>query len=261
MKKLLLFMMLCVASGLPAYFEAFNSYALDSNITANPPNYAVLGGQSFLVKAGFGGQCAQMQSGTGAWKSALYLGATYTTVDVGTLNNSAAAGYCGVIGRGDSTDASGLPANGYLWFIQPATTTWFLYKDVATVLTLISTGSYTVADATKFTLRLTISGTSLTGYVDGNSQTSQTDSSLSSAGYIGFISFGGTTSYTNISDSGPTTATPTSTGTPSNSPTPTTSPTPTNTPVTANSDPSRSRDKTRTEIRQVPTPVRSAYLR
>lgn len=225
MKKSILFLALALCVRLQAigvYWEDFGSYALNSSVSVNPPNYVLLGvACDIQVKSGLGGQCAQQVS-VGGWYSMIYNGASYTYTDVSATCN-AALGALGIVARGNTTDYSGLPGTAYFLFLS-LPNTLYLYKDVGTVLTALGSTSWTPANANNFNLRLVCNGTSLTGYGDGVSLLTATDSDIAS-GKIGAITLGAGNQITKFYvDDG---VTPSPTFTPAITPTwtPTASPT------------------------------------
>ncbi len=118
-------------------------------------------------------------------------------------------------------------------------------KKVSGSSTTLASKSYTASTGTWYTIRLVMSGSSLSLYVNGTLQLTATDSSLSS-GAVGLLPYKVTAKYDNIivDDLGGGTSTPTPTPSVGATPTPTPSsgstPTPTPTPSTATPTPTPS---------------------
>ena len=97
-------------------------------------------------------------------------------------------------------------------------------------VTVLGSRSLTVSTGTFYTLQITVSGTSITGFVNGTQVASGTSSTFGS-GTVGFATFHATASFDDllVSSIGAT-PTPTPTGTPTPTATPPPTPTPTPTP-------------------------------
>ncbi len=76
LKILCLMLLLLPVPGLATYLEDFSAYGLGTLLTANPPNYQVVGG-TWQVVAGLSGQAAGVPD-TPDWAHAQYLGQSFS---------------------------------------------------------------------------------------------------------------------------------------------------------------------------------------
>jgi hypothetical protein len=96
------------------------------------------------------------------------------------IRSFSAAGWCGVVGRADTS------ANTFYWAFTDGTT-WYLYKNVTGSSFLLGSYAQTLGLGVDYALRLTMAGSALTVSVDGTSVISVTDSAITAAGRPGVV--------------------------------------------------------------------------
>lgn len=132
-------------------------------------------------------------SGVGAWGPALVAhcnSSDITTADYSVqadCNRNGASSWMGVAGRrvDYSTDDSDL----YCVIGSSTDGEWRLYKQVSATWTQLDSYAATIADATFYTVKLEMNGTTIKGYIDGTERLSATDSSLSASGDAGISNY------------------------------------------------------------------------
>ena len=234
MKKFFVLLFLMLASRGRAnvvYSENFSAYTNNSNITANPPNYTVLGNNMFLTAHGLGGQCANA-NGMGAATVAFYNGASFTYTDV-SLTCSDTCGFGGNTVIMADTDAAmqiggPFPLHGYFAYFD-GVHTWYMYKvnGLGVYVQLGTTATYS-PNVNSFNMRLLCTGATVSFYVDGNLLVGPISDTTFTSGYIGFGSGYCQNNFTGIVVDDGSNASPTNspTASPTFSPSPTASPTP-----------------------------------
>lgn len=209
-------------------------------------SWSVVSDGSRVYKQSSTSTTAHAYAGTASW-------ANYTAeARAKALSFNGTARYFGLMARYQSS------SNYYFLTLSNANTLELKKKSGGSV-TVLASKPFTVATGTWYTLKLTVNGASLSGYVNGSLELSATDSSLAT-GRVGFTAMnasaefddlivadlGGTATPTPTPSSAtptptPSSATPTPTpgsATPTPTPTPSTAtPTPTPTPSTATPTP------------------------
>ncbi len=116
-------------------------------------------------------------------------------------------------------------AGNYYFFIFKDGSKVYLYKKVNGTETAITYASFTYSTSNFYDMKVTVSGSSITGYINGTQVLTGTDSSLT-AGKVGLYTFGNA-SFDDVAVDDGTSLTPTPTATPTPTPIPTVTPTPT----------------------------------
>lgn len=93
--------------------------------------------------------------------------------------------YFGVVGR--QADYSTSDSDGYMVFIRATSNTVYLYKQVSNSYTLLDSASVGTINASPYTVKLSMDGSSLEGFFEGTSYVTATDTDLTAKGHGGML--------------------------------------------------------------------------
>ncbi len=234
------------ASAATVFSANFNTGTSSGWGTANGSWSVAGGGGSYVYRQSSTSTTAHAYNGSTSW-------ANYSMeARVQALAFNGSGRYIGIVARYASSSQ-------YYFLALTNSNTLELRKKVSGTVTTLASKSYIVTTGTWYTLKLVVSGTSLTAFVNGVQELAASDSAIAS-GRIAVTTYNASAEFDDVvvDDLGGGTATPTPTpavNTPTPTPTPSTvTPTPTPVPATPTPTPS-SATPTPTPVPATPTPT------